>query len=688
MGRLHRIHGAARRRVLPVAAALLLLAGALASADAGPYEDAIERFGFLFNDTTVPQDDEHLPPPTPFVQGLHDAIPFVADLHCDRIVYQPADDPDYQVLLGPAPGGHPVYRDLFHVDVPRLLAGNVALQVLSVFTKGSIDTYARSFDGLGELGEPITRCELAGVAERDGACHRADYNRDPDRAAYDDPGTPYAVTFGPLRLDRDPLHYLDRLQGWPCILWHDPRVNVLTDPDGCPDFDADRLYFERLLLRARLVREAAERDPRLVVVRTAQDLEVLQEARAGGAARVGALIAAEGLYLPNRLGVPFEDLLDRRTGRLLPPERVGDPGYARLVSDFETLYEAGYRMMGLTHFLDNDYGGSSTGMGKFGRGHDAVAPGHTAAPDPADDRLGLSEEGRTWVQLMLEHGVVIDVAHAAPPLLADVARVAMAAGVPIVSSHGGVSSVPGGTTDLCRVPRNLDRGEILDVAATGGVVGIGYDPGFTCGDTPADIARTLRYVVDLVDDARIRRGFSRDPSEPVLRGVDHVALGSDFDGGIVSPVDAAHLSKITEALVCRDGVADPDAPPELLCTGLRREAGGPVEIAALDRPLDHDDGPGEGLAGSSLSRALGENALRVIEEVLACRATVCSGVVQAPRTETEGEGGCGCSAAPPGTHAPPPAGVALLMGLCWLSLCRRRFRGPGPNKIPPKGAER
>jgi len=662
-------------RLLPslcLCAAVLLLAGNPMTASAGLYEAVLSVFGPLINSTTVPQDEEHLPLPTGFVREVHDSLPFIADLHSDRIVFQPAGDPHYQMMFGPVPGGPPVYQDLFHVDVPRLLQGNVALQVLSVFNKGSIDSYAREIDALGVLVRPLTRCELTGVAERDGECHRADWNRDPERFAYDDPGIPYARNYGFLNLDRDPLNYLDWVQGWPCEFWYDPRVGLLSDPDGCPDFDARELYMKRLLLRARLVREAVEIDPRVMLVRTAEDLHELRQAREGGAELVGVLIAAEGIHFPNQLKTPFHELVDPGTGRLRASGHLKDPAYAKIVYDFERLYEAGYRMMGLTHFLDNDYGGSSTGMGKFGSGYAEQDPGHVAAPDPADDRLGLSDTGRVWVQLMLEHGVVIDLAHAAPPLISHVTQAAMTAGVPVISSHGGISTVPGGSTDICRRPRNLDDDQILRIAATGGVVGVGFDPGFTCGDTPADVARTMRHAMDVIDGAGIRKGFDTDSTLPLLRGADHVALGSDFDGGITSPVDAAHLNKITEALICRDGNTDPDAPAEIRCTGLRRAPGDPVEIVALDQPLDPMDGPGAGVSGSSLSRVLGENTFRVIEEVLACRADVC-GRAGEGNVNQQSDGGCGCSVAGRKTYGSAPVLLGFFAALFWLAFVRTVF---------------
>src|SRR3546814_3891383 len=75
---------------------------------------------------------------------------------------------------------------------------------------------------------------------------------------------------------------------------------------------------------------------------------------------------------------------------------------------------------------------------------------------------------------------------------------------PVVSSHGGVQAT-------CKVNRNLSDAEIRGVAATGGLIGIGYWDAAVCDLSPASIARAMKHVRDLV-------------------GIEHVALGSDYDG--------------------------------------------------------------------------------------------------------------------------------------------------------------
>ena len=94
---------------------------------------------------------------------------------------------------------------------------------------------------------------------------------------------------------------------------------------------------------------------------------------------------------------------------------------------------------------------------------------------------------------------------------------------PVVSSHGGVQAT-------CDVNRNLSDEEIRGVAATGGVIAIGYWEGAVCDTSPAAIARAMTHVRDLV-------------------GVEHIALGSDYDGAVTVRFDTAGLVHVTQALI-------------------------------------------------------------------------------------------------------------------------------------------
>jgi len=176
------------------------------------------------------------------------------------------------------------------------------------------------------------------------------------------------------------------------------------------------------------------------------------------------------------------------------------------LENLDELYDAGFRMMAPTHFTDTAIGGSASGMSKG----------------------GLTELGRQWVRRMEAKSMLIDLAHASPATLADVT--AMAAR-PVVVSHTGVRAT-------CNNNRNLSDDQLRAVAKTGGVIGIGYWETATCGTDAHAIARAIRHAVDTV-------------------GVEHVALGSDFDGGTTMPFDTSGLAMITDALL-HEGFSEQD----------------------------------------------------------------------------------------------------------------------------------
>lgn len=167
------------------------------------------------------------------------------------------------------------------------------------------------------------------------------------------------------------------------------------------------------------------------------------------------------------------------------------------LTNLDRLYRSGFRMAGLTHFYDNEVAGSMHGVAKG----------------------GLTPFGRQVVARMEAMGMIVDVAHASHAALADVLAVAKR---PVVSSHGGVQAT-------CKVNRNLTDAEVQGIARTGGIVGIGYWPGAVCSTDPQAIARAIVHVRDIA-------------------GIDHVALGSDFDGAVTTGFDTAWVALVAEAL--------------------------------------------------------------------------------------------------------------------------------------------
>lgn len=235
---------------------------------------------------------------------------------------------------------------------------------------------------------------------------------------------------------------------------------------------------ERSLYHAqKLDRFAAASDGALRVVRAPDDLDRLLAYRAQGAKVVGGLLSVEGLQ--------------NLEGRL---------------ANIDRLHAAGFRMAGFTHFFDNELAGSMHGVRKG----------------------GLTPLGVQVLARMERIGMIVDVAHASPATVDDILKRATR---PVVSSHGGVQAT-------CKVNRNLTDAQLKGIAATGGVVGIGYWDGAICSTQPAAIAAAITHAVRVA-------------------GIDHVGLGSDFDGAVTTGFDTSQIVAVTQALLDRGfGEAD------------------------------------------------------------------------------------------------------------------------------------
>ncbi len=176
------------------------------------------------------------------------------------------------------------------------------------------------------------------------------------------------------------------------------------------------------------------------------------------------------------------------------------------VNNVDVLFDAGIRMMAPTHFFDNDIAGSAHGVAKG----------------------GLTEKGKEMIRRMEAKRMIIDLAHAS---LATIDEVLALATRPVVVSHTGVKGT-------CDNTRNLSDDHLKAIAKNGGVIGIGFWDTAVCGSDAKAIAKAIRYTVNLI-------------------GVDHVGLGSDFDGAIPTPFDTTGLAQITDALLA-EGFTETD----------------------------------------------------------------------------------------------------------------------------------
>jgi len=312
---------------------------------------------------------------------LHEEL-FIADWHSDNLLW------DRDILTNAGHG---------HVDIPRLIKGNVSLQVF--------DAVIKSPKGLN-------------------------YEQNTDQT--------------------DNITLLAMVNRWPIKAWSG--------------------LCERALYQSIILHNAENRsEGKLQIIKSKKDLRLLINERAINKELVGGILAIEGLHALE-----------------------GD------IDNLDKLFDAGFRIMGLTHFFDNKIGGSSAGV----------------------EQGGLTDLGRKVIRRMNELDIIIDLAHASEALIEDVLDFSEK---PVVVSHTGVK----GTFES---PRNLSDDQLLNIAAKGGVIGIGFWKGAVGSSSPKDIAKAIRYTADII-------------------GIDHVCLGSDWDGATSIYFDAANIWVLTKALL-------------------------------------------------------------------------------------------------------------------------------------------
>ena len=308
---------------------------------------------------------------------------FISDLHADSLLW------DRDLL---------VYGTSGHVDVPRLINGNVGLQIFSVVTKVP-------------MGHNIDNTASNGL---------------------------------------DMITLLAVAQLWPMHTW----VSLM----------------ERALYQAKKLHAfSSKSNGRLILIESASDLRRYIDLRKHNKDMVAGLLGIEGAH--------------SLEGKL---------------QNIDKLYDAGFRVIGLTHFFDNEIGGSAHG----------------------EQKGGLTKIGMEVIKRAEKLGIIIDLAHASSVLIDDVLKISTK---PVIVSHTGVRGT-------CNNQRNLTDEQIHSIAISGGVIGIGYWQTAVCGMDVEAIVKAIQYTVSLV-------------------GVEHVALGSDFDGAVKAMFDTTGISKITESLL-------------------------------------------------------------------------------------------------------------------------------------------
>ncbi len=218
------------------------------------------------------------------------------------------------------------------------------------------------------------------------------------------------------------------------------------------------------------------------------------------------------------------------------------------LANLQLFYERGVRYMTLTHSFSHGWADSS---------------GDIADPD-VPHHGGLSDFGREVVREMNRLGMVVDISHVADETFWDVMEVTRA---PVMASHSSVRAI-------ADHPRNLSDDMLRALAKNDGVVMINFFTMYLDPDKSTGWKFVKNWVWNL-GGSETPLALLADHIDHVVEvaGIDHVGLGSDFDGAPTFP----------------EGMKDVGDYPNLT-----------VELAR------------RGYSEADLRKVLGENALRVL----------------------------------------------------------------------------
>lgn len=142
-----------------------------------------------------------------------------------------------------------------------------------------------------------------------------------------------------------------------------------------------------------------------------------------------------------------------------------------------------------------------------------------------DENLGVSQFGEAVIREMNRTGMMIDLSHSGERSFYDTLEISQ---MPVVCSHSSCRS-------LCDHPRNLTDDQIKAITRKGGVIQVCLYSGFLRSDREANILDAIEHLNHIVN----------------LAGVEHVGIGTDFDGdgGIIGCNDSSELINFTRRLM-------------------------------------------------------------------------------------------------------------------------------------------
>lgn len=168
------------------------------------------------------------------------------------------------------------------------------------------------------------------------------------------------------------------------------------------------------------------------------------------------------------------------------------------LANLDELEREGVTILSPAHMFDSDLSGSQQGI----------------------NRKGLSPLGREWLKKMDQKRLIIDLAHLSNSAIDDVLTLSQR---PQIVSHTGVKGT-------CDMNRNLSDEHLKKISEKGGLIGVGFWDDAVCGKNLQAVVKSIKHVLQIA-------------------GIDHVALGSDWDGSTYTPIDASQIGWLTNRLV-------------------------------------------------------------------------------------------------------------------------------------------
>jgi len=215
-------------------------------------------------------------------------------------------------------------------------------------------------------------------------------------------------------------------------------------------------------------------------------------------------------------------------------------------------YRLGIRSMTLTHFRNNNWADSSTDT-----------PAHN----------GLTDFGKSVVREMNRLGMMVDISHVSDKTFYDTLAVTTK---PVIATHSSCRA-------LSDVPRNMTDDMLRALAKNGGVIGINFGEGFLNPKDAEMLRRTVNAIAaepnltgKALDDyaaeethrdmapkhafATIDDAVAHIDHAVKVAGIDHVGIGSDFDGISAPPQGLEDISKMPAlaAALRKKGYSDAD----------------------------------------------------------------------------------------------------------------------------------